>query len=125
VHFMVGPISLTLPLYQGKRLRILGMTSPERLAVAPDVPTLSEQGLAIVNYGWWGVCARGGTPRPVIERLNRDVVAAIGTSDYRTAMERGGVLPVSSTPDEMGREIGATVQEYGRMIRELGIQQVD
>ena len=40
-------------------------------------------------------------------------------------MERAGVLPVSSTPDEMGREIGATVQDYGRMIRELGIQQVD
>ena len=125
VHFMVGPIALTLPLYQGRKVKIIGMTSPERLAVAPEVPTLSEQGLAIVNYGWWGVCARGGTPRPVIERLNRDIVAAVATSDYRSVMERAGTLPTSSTPDEMGREIGATLKDYGRMIRELGIAQVD
>jgi tripartite-type tricarboxylate transporter receptor subunit TctC len=125
VHFMVGPLALTLPLYQGKKLRILGVTSPERLAVAPEVPTLSEQGLPIVNYGWWGVCARAGTPRPVIERLNRDIVAAVGSPEYRTAMERAGTIPTYSTPDEMGREIGATVKEYGQMIRELRIEQVD
>jgi len=125
VHFMVGPLAITLPLYQGKKLRILGVTSLERLAVAPEVPTLSEQGLPIVNYGWWGVCARGGTPRPVIERLNRDIVAAVGSPEYRTAMERAGTIPTSSTPDEMGREIGATVSQYGQMIRELRIEQVD
>jgi tripartite-type tricarboxylate transporter receptor subunit TctC len=86
---------------------------------------LQERDLPIVNYGWWGVCARAGTPRPLLERLNREVVAAVGSAEYRTAMERAGTLPTSSSIDEMAREIGATVKDYGQMIRELGIQQVD
>jgi len=125
VHFMVGPLAVTLPQYQGKKVRILGMTSPERLVAAPEVPTLKEQGLPIVNYGWWGVCARSGTPRPVIERLSRDVGAAVNSFDYRSVMEKASVIPLSSTPEEMGREIAATVKEYGQMFRELDIRQVD
>jgi tripartite-type tricarboxylate transporter receptor subunit TctC len=125
VHFIVGPLFVTMPLYQGKKVKILGMTSPERLAIAPEVPTLAEQGLPIVNYGWWGVCARSGMPRPVLETLNRHIVAAVGSPEYRAAMEKTGVIPVSSTPDELGREIAKTVAETSQLFRELDIRKID
>ncbi|HWM41720.1 MAG TPA: tripartite tricarboxylate transporter substrate binding protein [Burkholderiales bacterium] len=125
VHFIVGPLFVTMPLYQGKKVKILGMTSPERLTIAPEVPTLVEQGLPIVNYGWWGVCARSGMPQPVVEVLNRHVVAAVGSAEYRTAMERTGVIPVSSTPAELGQEISKTVRETSQLFRELDIRKID
>lgn len=125
VHFIVGPLSVAMPLYQGKRVKILGMTSPERLTVAPEVPTLVEQGLPIVNYGWWGVCARSGLPQPVLDTLNRHIVAAVASADYRNAMEKTGVIPVSSTPDELGREISKTVRETSQLFRELDIGKID
>jgi tripartite-type tricarboxylate transporter receptor subunit TctC len=125
VHFIVGPLFVTMPLYQGKKVKILGMTSPERLTIAPEVPTLVEQGLPIVNYGWWGVCARSGMPQPVLELLNRHIVAAVRSAEYRSAMEKTGVIAVSSTPEELGREIATTVQETSRLFRELDIRKID
>jgi tripartite-type tricarboxylate transporter receptor subunit TctC len=125
VHFIVGPLSVTMPLYQGKRVKILGMTSPERLNVAPEVPTLVEQGLQIVNYGWWGVCTRSGVPQPVVQTLNRHIAAAIASPEYRNAMEKTGVIPVSSTPEELGREIATTVSETSKLFRELAIEKID
>ena len=125
VHFIVGPLFVTMPLYQGKKVKILGMTSPERLAVAPEVPTLAEQGLAIVSYGWWGVCARSGMPQPVLELLNRHIVAAVGSAEYSSAMEKTGVIAVSSTPEELGREIATTVRETSQLFRELDIRKID
>ena len=125
VHFIVGPLSVTMPLYQGKRVKILGMTSPERLNVAPEVPTLAEQGLQIVNYGWWGVCTRSGVPQPVVQMLNRHIAAAIASPEYRNAMEKTGVIPVSSTPEELGREIATTISETSKLFRELAIEKID
>jgi len=125
VHFIVGPLSVTMPLYQGKRVKILGMTSPERLTVAPEVPTLAEQGLPIVSYGWWGVCARSGMPPPVVELLNRHIVAAVASPEYRNAMEKSGVIPASSTPAELGQEISKTVRETSQLFRELDIGKID
>jgi tripartite-type tricarboxylate transporter receptor subunit TctC len=125
VHFIVGPLSVTMPLYQGKQVKILGMTSPERLTIAPEVPTLAEQGLPIVSYGWWGVCARSGMPRPVVELLNRHIVAAIASPEYRNAMEKTGVIPVSSTPEGLGEEISKTVRETSQLFRELDIGKID
>jgi len=49
LDFMVGPLAVTIPLHEAKKVKIIGMTSPERLPVAPDVPTLKEQGTDIVN----------------------------------------------------------------------------
>jgi tripartite-type tricarboxylate transporter receptor subunit TctC len=125
IHFIVGPLAVTMPLYQGRKVKVLGMTSPERLPIAPEVPTLTEQGLPIVNYGWWGMCARSGVPQPVIEVLNRHIVAAIATPEYRSVIEKLGVIPVSSTPEEFGREMADTVKEAAVMFRELGIERID
>jgi tripartite-type tricarboxylate transporter receptor subunit TctC len=109
----------------GKKVKILGMTSAERLAVAPEVPTLKEQGLPIVNYGWWGVCARAGTPPAILEQLNKGVVAAVASPDYRGPMEKSGVIPVSSTIAEMGREMADTVRDATKLFSELGIEKID
>ena len=125
LDFMVGPLAVTIPLHEAKKVKIIGMTSPERLPVAPDVPTLKEQGTDIVNYGWWGVCAAAGTPRPILETLNKHVAAAVASADFKSVIEKTGVIPLSSSIDEFAAIIADTAREAGVMIRELGIEQLD
>jgi tripartite-type tricarboxylate transporter receptor subunit TctC len=125
LDFMVGPLAVTIPLHEGKKVKIIGMTSPERLSVAPDVPTLKEQGTDIVNYGWWGVCAAAGTPKPVVETLNKHIAAAIASPEFRTVIEKTGVIPLSSSVDEFATIIADTAKEAAVMIKDLGIAQLD
>ena len=66
------------------------------------MPTLKEQGTDIVNYGWWGVCAASGTPKPMLETLNKHVAAAVASPEFKTVIEKTGVIPVSSSVDELG-----------------------
>lgn len=125
LDFAVSPISITIPFYEEKKIKVIGFTSPERLAVAPNVPTLAEQGLAIVNYGWWGVCAASGVPKPVLETLNKHVRDAVASEEFKTIMEKAGTIPTSSTVDEFTALIAATAKEAGDMFRELDIPQLD
>jgi tripartite-type tricarboxylate transporter receptor subunit TctC len=125
LEFMVTPLALALPQHEGGLVKILGLTSPERLAIAPKLPTLVEQGVPISNYGWWGICAAAGTPQPVIDRINKLVVAAVSSPDYRSVMEKSGALAVSSTPFELEATIAETVRDFDRLIKDLGIKQIE
>lgn len=125
LEFMVGPLALTLPLHEGNQVKILGLTSPGRLAVAPKVPTLIEQGVPIANFGWWGMCGGTGIPQPVIEKLNKVVVAAVNAPDYRSVMEKSGTVAIASSPAEMGTIIGETVRDFDHLIKDLGIKQLE
>jgi tripartite-type tricarboxylate transporter receptor subunit TctC len=125
LDFMVGPLAVTVPLHEAKKVKIIGMTSPQRLPVAPDVPTVKEQGVDIVNYGWWGVCAAAGTPKPILETLNRHVAAAVASPEFKSVIEKTGVIPVSSSIDEFAAIFSDTAKEAAIMIKELGIEQLD
>jgi tripartite-type tricarboxylate transporter receptor subunit TctC len=122
VQFAIGPLITTMPLYEAGKIKVLAMTSEQRLAAAPAVPTLKEQGVPIVAGTWLGVCAAAGTPQPVIALLNRHVVEAIATDDYRALMTRTGVIGVSSSPEKMAEEMRTTAAESGELIRALGLQ---
>jgi tripartite-type tricarboxylate transporter receptor subunit TctC len=121
----VSPLALALPQHEAGHVKILGLTSLERLAVAPNVPTLLEQKVPIANYGWWGLCAASGTPKPVIDRLNALVTAAVGSAGYKSVMEKGGTIAVGSTPEQLGGIMTETVKEFAELIAGLGIKQLE
>ena len=125
LELTVSPLALALPQHEGGKVKILGLTSMERLAVAPDVPTLVEQKVPIANYGWWGICAAAGTPKPVIDRLNAVVTAAVGSPDYKAVLEKGGTVAVASTPEQLGSIVAETVKEFGDLIASLGIKPLE
>lgn len=125
LDFAVSPLSITMPFYAEKKIKVIGLTSPERLAVAPAVPTLAEQGLPIVNYGWWGVCAASGVPKPVIDTLNKHVRDAVASPEFKNIMEKAGTIPTSSTPEEFAALFATTAKEAGVMLRDLGIPQLE
>jgi tripartite-type tricarboxylate transporter receptor subunit TctC len=111
-----------IPLAKSGKLKLLAVTSPERLAVAPEVPTLVEKGLPFVRFGWLGVCAPSGTPRPVIALLNRHLGAIVRSPDYRQMIEKAGSIPLASTPEELGTILDETYEQTARISREFGLQ---
>jgi tripartite-type tricarboxylate transporter receptor subunit TctC len=122
VQFYVSPTLGVLPQYRAGKLKLLAVTSAERLAAAPEIPTVSEKGLPFVRFGWLGVCAGAGTPQPVIARLNRDIVAIVRSPEYRDMIEKAGSVPVSSTPEQLEQILVETYEQTARVSREFGLQ---
>jgi tripartite-type tricarboxylate transporter receptor subunit TctC len=122
IQFAIGPLITTMPLFEADKIKVLAMTSEQRLAAAPNVPTLKEQGVPIVAGTWLGMCAANGTPQPVIALINKRVAEAIESDEYRTLMTRTGVIGVSSTPEKFADEMKSTAAEAGELIRALGLQ---
>jgi tripartite-type tricarboxylate transporter receptor subunit TctC len=123
VHLYFAPTLAVLPYYQSKQLKVLAMSSPERLSNAPDVPALKENGLEFVRFGWLGICAKSGTPQPIIAALNRHIVSAVAAPDYQDKIIAGGSIPASSTPAELKQIIDKTLEDVASTIREFGMQQ--
>jgi len=122
VHLYVSPTLAVLPLYKAGKLRILAVTSPERLAAAPEIETLTEKSLPFVRFGWLGVCAGAGTPQPVIALLNRHITSIVKSPGYRELIEKAGSIPVSSTPEELGKILVETYEQTARISREFGLE---
>src|SRR5262249_23516516 len=83
IQFFASPLLSITPCYQRTPPKVPGASSAERLAAVPDVPTLREQGVDFVRFGWLGICAGKGTPPDVIARLNRDLATIVASPDYR------------------------------------------
>lgn len=111
VHVYVSPTLSVLPLARAGKVRIVAVTSPERLAAAPEIPTLGEKGFSFVRFGWLGMCAGAGTPPPIIELLNRRIAAIVQSADYREMIEKAGSIPLSSTPDELAKILVETYEQ--------------
>lgn len=123
VHFYVSPTISIVPQYQARQAKMIGVTSPERLKTVPDVPTLKEKGIDYVRYGFLGICARDGTPQPIVDLLHKHLVSIVAAPDYRELIEKGGSLPESSSPQELRQVIAQTLDDVGATIREFGMQQ--
>jgi tripartite-type tricarboxylate transporter receptor subunit TctC len=123
LHFYASPTLAVMPQYLSKQAKLLAVTSPERIKTLPDVPTVKEKGIDYVRFGWLGVCAPKGTPQPVVDLLHRHIVAVVATPEYRDLIEKGGSLPESSTPRELGQVLAQTVDDVAATIREFGMEQ--
>ncbi|WP_275425853.1 Bug family tripartite tricarboxylate transporter substrate binding protein [Rhodoferax koreense] len=111
-QMVFGGVVSTIPFVQSGRLRALAVTSPRRLDVIPDVPTLSELGVKGVEASsWYGLYAPAGTPAPVIEKLNGVMVSLAADKDYRDQLSKHGQEALASTPSELSE---FTRQEFAR-----------
>jgi tripartite-type tricarboxylate transporter receptor subunit TctC len=104
-------------------MRALAVTSPERSQAAPDLPTVIESGLPGYTTGiWFGVLAPAGTPKPVIARLNREIVAILRTPEISQMIVAQGGDVVASTPEGFGKVLRDETARLGKVIREAGIK---
>lgn len=123
VQFYVSPVIQMMPLLAAHQAKMLAVSSPERLATNPTVPTLREEGIDFVRFGWLGVCAAHGTPQPIIDKLQKAIATVVATPGYRRLTEQAGSVPVSSTPAELRAVIDQTLADVQQTVQEFGLQQ--
>jgi len=120
VQMMVSTFASAMPHVKSGRLRALAKRSP----AAPDVPTLIEAGVAGYDYStWYGVFAPAGTPRAVIEKLNRTLHQTLALDDVKHKFEAQGVDPLAGTPTEFGTYLKTETEKWTKVVRAAGIPQ--
>jgi tripartite-type tricarboxylate transporter receptor subunit TctC len=103
-------------------LRALAVASNKRLAAIPDVPTAAEAGLkGFESAAWFGFLAPRGTPRPAIDRLYKEIAAAVADPAVRSRFTDFGAEPLASTPEELSRYISTEVVKWREIIIRGGI----
>jgi tripartite-type tricarboxylate transporter receptor subunit TctC len=123
VQMMFDSITLQMAQLSAGTVRALAVTSAQRVAAIPDVPTMSEAGFADVQGGaWFGLFAPTGTPREAIDWLNRETRKAFAASEVRERMlGQGALLPLGS-PEDFGAFVAAERNRWGEVIRRGGIK---
>ncbi len=124
IALMSAPIPVALPLVQGARVRMLGVTTKERLEAIPDVPPLAEIGVPGYNApSWFMLVAPARTPRAIIEKLHGDLRAVLDEADVREEfIMRQGLIPVRSPPpDELKRFVATEIVRFGDIVRKTGL----
>ena len=101
------------------KLRVLGVTSPQRLPFLPDVPTLDEQGLKGFDVSnWFGLYAPKGTPSEIVAKVNTAFNQALQEPDLQKRLATLGATQTGSTPEQMGAMVAADAVKWGKLIRE-------
>jgi tripartite-type tricarboxylate transporter receptor subunit TctC len=124
VMIMFDQVSTSFPHIRTGKLRALGVTSRERSALFPDLPTIAEAGLkGFEDSTFNGVVAPAGTPREILERIRQEVVKAVAVPETRNRfLERGIVLKASASLEEFGAFLRKQVDDFARLAKDAGIQ---
>jgi tripartite-type tricarboxylate transporter receptor subunit TctC len=123
VDMIFSALPPLLPHAKAGKLRVLGIAALERHRLAPEIPTIAEQGLPGYVMGtWYGIFATGGSPGDVLERLAREVTRTIADPKVREAIAAQGADPASSTPREFREFFSAEYARWGKLIKQAGIK---
>ncbi len=115
--------SAAMPQIKGGKLKALAVTTPQRIASLPNVPTVAESGLPGFSYTLWGgLFAPAGTPQSAIDLLNREVNAIMASPEIRTRFEADGLAVPRNTPAEFAEYVRAEAGKYDKLIREANIK---
>ena len=104
----------------------IAVTSAQRSATVPDLPTLAETGAPGYELTqWWGVVVPAGTPRAIVDALNAELVRIMATPDVKAFMAREGAEPTPSTPEEFGIHIAVELQRWTELVARAGLKVPD
>lgn len=120
---LFGSVASSLPHVKTGRLKALATTGAKRAKVAPDLPTMAEQGFAGFDVSsWYALLLPAKTPLAIVERLRSEAIKAIGLADVQQAMARGGLEPETSTPQELAARIKSETAVWAGVIKDAGIK---
>jgi tripartite-type tricarboxylate transporter receptor subunit TctC len=104
-------------------LRGLAVTASKRSAAVPDVPTAAESGLpGFEAVQYYGLAAPAGTPRPIVERLNKELRAILANDEMKKRLIDDGADPAPSTPEEYAANIAREEGKWAALVQKLGLK---
>jgi tripartite-type tricarboxylate transporter receptor subunit TctC len=113
---------LALAQHRAGRLRILAVSTGKRLDASPDLPTMTEAGVAMDLTGWWAAMVPTGTPQPVIANIHRWFVEIVSTPDTKAFLNKFGGDPFINTPEKAQQMFETAIKEWGEYIRMAKIE---
>lgn len=113
----------SVPHVQAGRLRPLAVTTPRRVAAAPDLPTFAEAGVkGVVVVNWYGLLAPRNTPKAVVDRIATETHTAMHSAEVMKRLASDGSEPVGSSPSQFAAHLRAEHEKWGRVIKQAGIR---
>jgi tripartite-type tricarboxylate transporter receptor subunit TctC len=123
IDFMITDTATGLPMIKGGKLRALGVSTPKRMPLLPDVPTIDEAGVKGYDMGYWfAATGPAGTPAAVVARLHDLLVAGVKSASAKTFFEGAGVEPWTTTPAELASFQASETKKWGTVIKAAGIE---
>jgi tripartite-type tricarboxylate transporter receptor subunit TctC len=121
VPMMFNNLPAVLPMVRSGKLRALAVATPQRSRLMPDVPTMDEAGLkGYVSTVWNGLYVRAGTPRPIVERLNREIGAVLASADVKKSLEEQGYDLIPSSPEQFGQLAQSDSVRWAAVVKQSG-----
>ena len=122
IHMVIIGYPAAAPHIKSGKLRALAVIAPHRLAALAQVPTAAEAGLPNFDVTtWYGILTPAGVPRPIVERLNRELVSIMNSADMKEKLARQGTEVRTSTPEEFAAYIKEEIAKWGDVIRKAGL----
>ena len=122
IDLMISGLASGLAYIRQKQVRAIAVTSSRRLLQVPDIPAVAETVPGYEAGSWYAILTRAGTPRTIVEKLNREVAAAINSPEVNTKLVAGGVDPEALTPEQLGAKIRAETERWGKVVKAAGIK---
>ena len=123
IELVVIGVPAAAPHLKAGKLRALALIAPRRSAALPDVPTVAEAGLPDFEVTtWYGVLAPAATPRPIIARLNAELVKIMHGAEMQERLASLATEPKTSTPEEFSAHIKQEIAKWGEVVRKAGLK---
>lgn len=122
VELMISGLAAGLPYIKQRQVRAIAVTSTKRLPQLPDVPPVADTVPGYEAGSWYAILSRAGTPRSVIDRLNREAINAVNSPDVRSKLVASGVDPDPVTPEQLGVKIRAETERWAKVVKGAGLK---
>lgn len=123
VQLSFGSLLASLAHVKAGKLRALALTSSKRLEASPEIPTVAEAGVPGFEYlTWYGVFAPGGTARPLLVKIQKDMVRVLTSPGVKERLAHDGVQAVGNKPDEFNSFIKKEIEKVTKLVRTAGIK---
>jgi tripartite-type tricarboxylate transporter receptor subunit TctC len=123
VQSMFGTMLASVPHIRNGKLRAIAVTGPKRSIAVPEVPTFAESGLAGYDASSWnGILVPAGTPRPIVDKLNAEIVKIMHTPGVLDRLAADGPIAIGNSPEEFASYIKAEQVKWSKVVREANIK---
>jgi tripartite-type tricarboxylate transporter receptor subunit TctC len=123
VDVMFNLIPNVMEQVKAGRLKVLAISGEQRSPLVPEIPTVSESGLPGFGFSVWiGVLAPAGTPKPIVDRLNTEIVKIVTSAEVKERFAKQGVEVAPTTPEQFNAHLKAEVDRWGKVVRDAGIK---
>jgi tripartite-type tricarboxylate transporter receptor subunit TctC len=123
ISLVFADVSTTLPQIRAAKVKGLGVSSLRRSPLAPDLPTMIEEGIPSYEMiGWFAAFVPSKTPKPIVDRLNSAIKAAIEDKGVEETLLKAGIEPLTSTPEELRAYVVSETKKWADIVKAAGIE---